>query len=77
MAAEMRIDLRQVKGTGPGGRIIKRDVEAYLAAPAAAAAPLRPASAAAAPAAGSSAQLQPPLRLPIPLAPLAVASAGR
>ncbi len=32
MASELGIDLRQVIGTGPGGRIIKRDIEAYLAA---------------------------------------------
>ena len=30
MAAELGIDLRQVKGTGPGRRIIKRDIETYL-----------------------------------------------
>ena len=30
MAAELGIDLRQVKGTGPGGRIIKRDIEDHL-----------------------------------------------
>jgi pyruvate dehydrogenase E2 component (dihydrolipoamide acetyltransferase) len=30
MAAELGIDLRQVTGSGPGGRIIKRDIEAYL-----------------------------------------------
>ncbi len=30
MAAELGIDLRQVRGSGPGGRIIKRDIEAHL-----------------------------------------------
>ncbi len=30
MAGELGIDLRKVKGSGPGGRIIKRDIEAYL-----------------------------------------------
>jgi pyruvate dehydrogenase E2 component (dihydrolipoamide acetyltransferase) len=30
MAAELGIDLRQVMGTGPGGRIIKRDIETHL-----------------------------------------------
>jgi 2-oxoglutarate dehydrogenase E2 component (dihydrolipoamide succinyltransferase) len=43
MAREHNIDLRQVKGTGAGGRITKADIESYLsqrgAAPAAAAAP--------------------------------------
>jgi pyruvate dehydrogenase E2 component (dihydrolipoamide acetyltransferase) len=29
MAAEMGIDLRTVKGTGPGGRITKKDIESY------------------------------------------------
>lgn len=32
MAAELGIDINQVRGSGPGGRIIKRDIEAYLAA---------------------------------------------
>ncbi len=32
MAAELGIDLHKVTGTGPAGRIIKRDIEAYLAA---------------------------------------------
>lgn len=30
MAGELGIDLRKVVGTGPGGRIIKRDLEAHL-----------------------------------------------
>lgn len=30
MAGELGIDLRTVKGSGPGGRIIKRDIEAHL-----------------------------------------------
>ena len=45
MARENNIDLRGVKGSGSGGRITKRDVEAYLAArgsAAAAAAPIAP-----------------------------------
>jgi 2-oxoglutarate dehydrogenase E2 component (dihydrolipoamide succinyltransferase) len=32
MAREFNIDLRQIKGTGAGGRITKHDVEGYLAA---------------------------------------------
>jgi pyruvate dehydrogenase E2 component (dihydrolipoamide acetyltransferase) len=32
MAGELGIDLRKVTGSGPGGRIIKRDIEDYLAA---------------------------------------------
>ena len=31
MAEEHHIDLRQIEGTGPGGRIIKQDIEGYLA----------------------------------------------
>jgi pyruvate dehydrogenase E2 component (dihydrolipoamide acetyltransferase) len=31
MGAELGIDLRKVVGSGPGGRIIKRDIEAFLA----------------------------------------------
>jgi pyruvate dehydrogenase E2 component (dihydrolipoamide acetyltransferase) len=31
MARETGIDLAQVKGSGPGGRILERDIEAYLA----------------------------------------------
>jgi pyruvate dehydrogenase E2 component (dihydrolipoamide acetyltransferase) len=30
MAEELGIDLTQVEGSGPGGRIVKRDIEAYL-----------------------------------------------
>jgi len=48
MARENHIDLSRVKGTGAGGRITKQDVEAYLAAGSAAAAPV-PAPAAAPP----------------------------
>jgi pyruvate dehydrogenase E2 component (dihydrolipoamide acetyltransferase) len=32
MAREAGVDLAQVKGSGPGGRILERDVEAYLGA---------------------------------------------
>jgi pyruvate dehydrogenase E2 component (dihydrolipoamide acetyltransferase) len=31
MAAELGIDINKVQGSGPAGRIIKRDIEAYLA----------------------------------------------
>ncbi len=34
MAEEHDIHLRDLKGSGPGGRIVKKDIEAYLAAPA-------------------------------------------
>ena len=36
MAAEAGIDLRSLQGSGPGGRIIKRDIEAAISQPAAA-----------------------------------------
>ena len=39
IARRQNISLGSVRGTGPGGRIIKRDIEGYLAAPAAAASP--------------------------------------
>src|SRR5688500_12015649 len=44
MAAEAGIDLRSLQGSGPGGRIIKRDIEAAISQPkaAAAAAPAYP-----------------------------------
>ncbi|MFT4112552.1 2-oxoglutarate dehydrogenase, E2 component, dihydrolipoamide succinyltransferase [Silvibacterium sp.] len=52
IAKDKNIDLSKVTGTGAGGRITKEDVEAYLAKPAAAAAPVAaPAPIAAAPAA--------------------------
>jgi pyruvate dehydrogenase E2 component (dihydrolipoamide acetyltransferase) len=51
LASERGLDLSQVRGSGPGGRIIKRDIESAQAASMAGAAPPRPA-AAAAPAAG-------------------------
>jgi pyruvate dehydrogenase E2 component (dihydrolipoamide acetyltransferase) len=41
MAAESGLDLRSVQGSGPGGRIIKKDIEAALSQPKAAAAPQR------------------------------------
>jgi pyruvate dehydrogenase E2 component (dihydrolipoamide acetyltransferase) len=41
MAEDRGIDLRNVQGTGPKGRIIKKDIETYQAAPQPAAAPER------------------------------------
>ncbi|MBN1665793.1 MAG: 2-oxo acid dehydrogenase subunit E2, partial [Anaerolineales bacterium] len=46
MAEEHGLDLTAVRGSGPGGRIVKKDIEAFLAAPPAApdaAAPAKPA----------------------------------
>ena len=39
MAAEAGIDLRSLQGSGPGGRLIKRDIEAAISKPAPATAP--------------------------------------
>src|SRR5437762_3265789 len=41
MAAESGVDFRSVQGSGPGGRIIKKDIEAALSQPHAAPAPQR------------------------------------
>jgi pyruvate dehydrogenase E2 component (dihydrolipoamide acetyltransferase) len=43
IAAQSGVDLKLIQGSGPGGRIVRRDVEAAASAPAASAAPaLRP-----------------------------------
>jgi pyruvate dehydrogenase E2 component (dihydrolipoamide acetyltransferase) len=39
LAMEREVDLRQVKGSGPAGRIVKADIESFLAAPAPVTAP--------------------------------------
>jgi pyruvate dehydrogenase E2 component (dihydrolipoamide acetyltransferase) len=39
MAADAGVDISQIPGTGPGGRIVKKDVEAYLSQPRPAATP--------------------------------------
>ncbi|MDI6694353.1 MAG: dihydrolipoamide acetyltransferase family protein [Anaerolineales bacterium] len=62
MAADMRINLQKVPGSGPGGRIVKRDIQAYLEAPAVQVAAPTPMAA------------PTPARAPLPpLAPLAAA----
>jgi 2-oxoglutarate dehydrogenase E2 component (dihydrolipoamide succinyltransferase) len=70
MARENNIDLKQVRGSGAGGRITKQDLEAHLAQRAAPAppAPAAPAAAAAAP---------PPPVAPPPAAPLPRAEAAK
>ncbi len=45
MARDFKIDLRAVRGSGPGGRITKQDIQAYLAAPKAAVPEVSPVSA--------------------------------
>ena len=47
LASERGLDLSRLQGSGPGGRIIKRDIESAAAAPAAAYAPAPPRAAAA------------------------------
>ena len=42
LAGELEVDLRAVAGSGPGGRVVKRDVEAAAEASAAAASPAAP-----------------------------------
>src|SRR6185436_17778309 len=44
IAGDAGVDIRQIPGTGPGGRITKKDVEAFLSAKPAAAAPSRAAA---------------------------------
>jgi len=66
LAGERGIDLAGLEGTGPNGRIVRRDLERFLAAPvppAPAAAPLAPAG-------------PPPASPAAPLAPVAVAGVG-
>jgi pyruvate dehydrogenase E2 component (dihydrolipoyllysine-residue acetyltransferase) len=69
LAIELGVDLRSIKGTGPGGRIVERDVKAAAegGAPAASA----PAAADAAPAEAAPAQKAIAVRAPAPVAPAA------
>ena len=59
MAQERGLDLSQVKGSGPLGRIVKRDIETALAQPAA------PAAARKAPAAAASGERAEPRSVPV------------
>ncbi|MDW8148520.1 MAG: dihydrolipoamide acetyltransferase family protein [Roseiflexaceae bacterium] len=68
LAREHGIDLRQVRGTGPAGRIVKEDIEAYLAARSAAPAPT-PAPVAPAPTPSPVAPPPAPAPTPAPVAP--------
>ncbi len=67
IASESGVDLRQVKGTGPSGRIVRSDVEAAIEAAASAPA-AAPAAIPAAPEAAPAPQK--PAAPPIPLAPI-------
>ena len=65
IAEELNVDLRQVQGSGPGGRIIKENVEEFAArrAPAAPPAPVAPPAPAAPPAPTATAQVAPLSRM--------------
>ena len=63
MAAQAGLDLKTIRGTGPGGRIVKADIEAALAAPRPAAAPPAPVAA----------PTPAPVAAPAPVAPAPVA----
>lgn len=65
MASDLRIDLRLVQGSGQAGRVTKKDIEAYMAAPAAA-------TGAAAAAASAPVEVK-PLTMPSAAPPLAPA----
>jgi len=65
MAAQAGLDLRTIKGTGPGGRIVKADIEAALAAQHPVVAP--PAAPAVAPAPAPVAPV--PAPTPVPVSP--------
>jgi pyruvate dehydrogenase E2 component (dihydrolipoamide acetyltransferase) len=71
IAEDAGIDLTALAGSGPGGRIVKKDVEAAKAAPAA---PAPPAPAPVAPAAAPAEAASKPAG--IPLAPLSSAAPG-
>jgi pyruvate dehydrogenase E2 component (dihydrolipoamide acetyltransferase) len=65
MAAQAGLELARIRGTGPGGRIVKADIEAALAAPRPAAAPAAPAPA---PVPAAAAAPAPAVPAPAPVA---------
>jgi pyruvate dehydrogenase E2 component (dihydrolipoamide acetyltransferase) len=82
IAAQSGVDLRLLQGTGPGGRIVRRDVETAASAPRpAAAVAAAPAAPAAPPAAAPPAFLIPPRPAAefedVPLSPMRAAIAKR
>ncbi|MEA3439770.1 MAG: dihydrolipoamide acetyltransferase family protein [Chloroflexota bacterium] len=62
MAQDMGIDLRAVQGTGSGGRVIKKDIETYLSAPAGIETPVT--------------RIEPPPPAKVPLSPLMAVEIG-
>ncbi len=71
IAAERQIDIAQLHGTGPGGRILKEDVEAALARPQAAPAPAEVPVVSPLPAYGEGLGERPAPAQPIPAVPVA------
>ena len=73
MASELGVNLRTLRGSGPGGRITKKDIQGYITAPAAAASAPAPAAAvSAAPASAPTTAPKPaPAAASVPLTPLA------
>lgn len=69
MAEEHNIDLRQVQGTGPGGRIVRDDIEDVLEQRAASTAPAPQPATVAAPAAPPPQPVAAPPAVPAPAAP--------
>ena len=79
MAESSQLDLNRIRGTGPGGRIIRRDIEAYLSgSPVQAPAPAATAGGTATPPASTPAQAPVirPATPPAPAAPTAPAPAA-
>jgi pyruvate dehydrogenase E2 component (dihydrolipoamide acetyltransferase) len=76
LAREAGIDLREIPGTGPGGRVVKRDVDRYLQARAPAAAPPPPPAAAPIPT-PAPAPVPTPAPTAVPVSPLRQAIARR
>src|SRR5271157_1068766 len=74
MAESSQLDLTRIRGTGPGGRIIRRDIEAYLSgSPVQAPAPAATAAGTATPPVSTPAQtpVMRPATPPVPAAPTA------
>jgi len=72
MAESSQLDLNRIRGTGPGGRIIRRDIEAYLSgSPVQAPAPAATAGGTATPASTSTPAQAPVIRPATPPAPAA------
>ncbi|MCX2726948.1 dihydrolipoamide acetyltransferase family protein [Thermomicrobium sp. 4228-Ro] len=77
LAAEHGIDLTKIRGSGPGGRIVKEDILPLITAPRAPEAPPAPPPPAAAPAAPAVAPVAPPAPPPPGLPEFEVVELGR